>query len=269
LARYPEVRIADERARLVYGRGEFLDVAVEELFGVLVDNADRGPRWGLIPSGVRLYLERGGATALAVEIPPHTRTVKWIRDDSPEPYGHGATYGDYFIAFPYVLILVVLSRGEVTGVQQVFYRNKPLDVDEQLYLPKLPNVASTASFRSWICLQNLKSVARLSMCRKIEEIGNHVLVAAFNRSAELHEGNSRWSSMRGIDPRLDSIQAWQEATKSDPLFVTRIPWTAAGTTLTKELRRMLELVAPSRPIRSAAEVAGLMARVTPPKKGKA
>ncbi len=260
--KYPEVRISGDRARVVYGRGEFLDVDVEVLARIIAESSDRGSRSGLLPSGVRLLLERGEAAAFGIELPPHARTVRWIRDDSPEPYGPGATYDEHWISFPYILLLVLLKGNRTTGLQQLFYRNRPLDVDENLYLPNLPNVASSGALPCWICLQNLGRVgrpgSRHTVSGLIDAIGNHVLTGANNRSSEENEGNSLWSTMRGLDPRLETVETWAAATKADPLFVTRIPWRPAGTTLTQELGRMLDLVAPPRRIRTGTDLAGLV-----------
>ena len=266
--KYPEVRISGDRARVVYGRGEFLDVDVEALAQMIAESSDRGSRSGLLPSGVRLLLERGEAAAFGIELPPHARTVRWIRDDSPEPYGPGATYDEHWISFPYILLLVLFRGNQLTGLQQLFYRNRPLDVDEDLYLPNLPNVANSGALPCWICLQNLGRVGRRAATRRtgirptvsqiIDAIGNHVLAGANNRSSEENEGNSLWSAMRGLDPRLETVETWAAATKADPLFVTRIPWRPAGTTLTKELGRMLDLVAPPRRIRTGTDLAGLV-----------
>ena len=256
--KYPEVRISGDRARVVYGRGEFLDVDVEALARIIAESSDRGSRSGLLPSGVRLFRERGATEAFGIELPPHARTVRWIRDDSPEPYGPGATYDQHWISFPYILLLVLLRGNQITGLQQLFYRNRPLDVDEDLYLPNLPNVANSGDLPCWICLQNLGRVRRPTASRLIDAIGNHVLAGANNRSSEENEGNSLWSAMRGLDPRLETVETWAAATKADPLFVTRIPWRPAGTTLTKELGRMLDLVAPPRRIRTGTDLAGLV-----------
>ena len=254
----PKIHVVGRRVRVWHGGGESIDVDVGELAGTMVDSADRGPRDGLIPSGVRFWLERGSARAIAIEIPPHARTVRWIRDDSPEPYGSGATYERHWIAFPYIILLLVFNRGRVTGLEQLFYRNRPLDADESLYYSNLPNVTTAGLLKSWICLQNLKPVGRLSWCEKIEAIGRHVLCGSFNWSCEHHEGSSMWSSMRGLDPRLETIRAWHAATEEDPLFATRIRWKPTGTTMRDELMEMLELVVPPRKIESATDLAGLV-----------
>jgi hypothetical protein len=263
----PEVRIAGDRASVVEGREVLLDVSLADLVSAVAGLSDRAPSCGVLPDGVRMWYERGDATAVAIEVAPHSRTVRWLADDSREPFGRAARYESYFIAFPFVILLVVFRRGALTGLQQLYYKTTPLDRDEKLLLPNLYNVAKGYSQTCWVCLQHLRPLNRFGWRRKIDAVVDHVFTAAFNRSAEIHEGNSYWTTMRGIDPRVETLQAWSDATRENPLFPLEVPWKPAGTTARRELMGMLDRVARPREVRTAMDLAGIATRVSASKAG--
>ena len=70
----------------------------------------------------------------------------------------------------------------------------------------------------------------------------------FNRSSEMHEGSSWFKETvdAAVDPRIASIETWQEASAQDPLFVLDVPWLATGKTLQEVCERIIRLAGPSR-----------------------
>ncbi len=260
----PEVRIAGGRARIVQRRKVLLDVPIEKFAGAIARAVDRTSGGGPLPRGVRYLLERGDATAVAVEIEPHARSIPWVADDSTVPYGPEARYSKYFLAFPYVVLLLVFQRGALTSLHQLFYRTRPLDAeDDALLLPNLLNVARGYGQQCWVCLQNLPPAPRgRSWAKTVDAIVDHVFTAAFNRSSEEHEGNSYWGSMRDLDPRLSSVEAWQAASRENPFFPLEVAWRPAGAQLVQELRSMLDAVVDRRPLASASDLAGLMTQAS-------
>jgi hypothetical protein len=95
---------------------------------------------------------------------------------------------------------------------------------------------------------------------KVRAIVDHVFGAGWNRSSELHEGNSYWGSMAGIDPRVASVEAWESATREQPMFTCQVAWKAAGTTLEAELERMGRQLDDDPAIDNAAQLAGCVTR---------
>lgn len=260
MARAPELRIAGDRVRVVQGRRATLEAPLGELVEGLSRGARR-PACPVLPRGLRLLAERRGATAVAIEVPPHARTVRWLADDSPAPYGPDAVYRDCYLGFPYVVVLAVFIGGRISGVQQVFYRTRPLEPggDDELLLPNLFNVAEAYGQRCWLCLQHLRRLRARSWGELAEAVGAHLFNAAFNRSAEEHEGHSYWQRMREVDPRVASVAAWEQATRANPWFALEVPWQPAGTTARAELLAMLDVVAcpfPENP--TATDLAGLL-----------
>jgi hypothetical protein len=195
---------------------------------------------------------------VALEVRPHARTVRWIATDSKTPFGPGARYNRYFLAFPYVVLLLVLRRGSLTGWQQLYYRCAPLDAGDELLLPNLYNVAQGYEQRCWVCLANMPDVGRLAWPAKLHSIIDHVFTAAWNRSSEVHEGNSYFSAMRTVDARVATPEAWQEATQQNPRFPLDVKWTSAKTTVGEELRRMLDHVVAPAAIASTEDLVALL-----------
>jgi hypothetical protein len=193
-------------------------------------------------------------------VAPHTRRVRWIKEDSLLPFGNHAGYAHYYLSFPYVVILVVFVGGSVTGIQQLYYRTEPLDRGEALLFPNLLNVAEAYDWKCWVCLQNLRDVSSLSWPERVAAVVDHVFTAAFNRSAEMHEGNSYYNAMRDVDPRVASVSAWEAATRANPRFALEVAWRDAKTTVTAELLAMLDQISPARAVTTAADLARLMMR---------
>ena len=262
MAGITELRASGSMLAVLQGGEVAHEVAIGDFVGALTDAADRAPSFGLLPRGVRMLHERGNSVGLVVEVPPHTRTVRWVADNSSRPYGRHARYEVHRIGFPYVVLLLVLARsGRPTGWQQLFYRTAPLDRDQKLLLPNLYNVAQGYGQRCWVCLANLPDRPKLSFSGWVDAIVDHVFTAAWNRSSEVHEGNSYFSKMRELDPRLKTVRDWHDATVGNPLFPLEVAWKPAGTTAGRELLRMLDHVAPRRVPTRAEDLAGIVARV--------
>lgn len=222
----------------------------------------RGPsrdRWVVTPPNVRLHVARGPATAVVVEMPPGPRAVRWIDDDSPADCGPATHCGEYRLAFPWIVLVVVFLGGELTGVQQAFYRTEPLrSLEDELCFTNLLNVARGYDLDSWLCLANLeRRMRRLPLDRRVHAITEHFWHAAFTRSSEVHEGNSHWST-GAVDPRLRSPATWAAATAADPYFVLGIRWRPTPHRLGDTVASMLERVAAWRPIETAEQVATLL-----------
>jgi hypothetical protein len=255
-----EIRIAGQRV-VVRQNGTTVEQPLATVVGELVRLARRRPSCPVLPAGVRSWIECGDVTAVAVELPPQARMVRWLAAGSQLPFGRGARYERYFIGFPYIVLLLVFRQGELTGYQQLFYRTAPLDEGEELLLPNLLNVAEAYGQKSWLCLANLRGVSRLPWPAKIRSVVEHVFGASFNRSSEMHEMNSLWGTMVAakIDPRVSSVEAWQEATRANPRFALEVSWRPAGTTMTAELETMFREVAGAVVIDDAERLGALVA----------
>lgn len=224
----------------------------------------------LISDGVRHIRRRGDCVAVVVEEMPAARTVRWLADDSPEPYGPKAIYRPANLSFPFLVVVLVFLRGALTGYQQCFYRNAPLAaLSDPLLLPNLYNVAERSGQICWLCLANLApTIARMGWPRKLDAIHKHLWGGSWNRSSEVHEGNSYWSRP-AVDPRVSSVEAWERHTAADQRFATTVPWKPAGTTVEKVMNQMLDSCAPLRTPKTADDLAAIILNARPEKAARA
>lgn len=255
------VELVNDRAVWRRGGRQMVATSVRALFDQVLDGGRGRGTWKLVPPGVRLLIERGETTAVVIEMPPAPRAVRWIADDSPADCGPEATTREYRLAFPWTVLVVVLNGGELTQVQQAFYRTAPLaKLEDKLCYTNLLNVARGYDLESWVCLVNLMSrLGNLDWGRRVRAITEHFWHAAFTRSSEVHEGNSWWSA-GAVDPRLESPDAWAAATAADPYFVLDVPWRKAPQDLGETVAMMLDRVAPWRPVESVEQVVTLLQR---------
>ncbi|MDP3997159.1 MAG: hypothetical protein U1C49_03060 [Candidatus Andersenbacteria bacterium] len=195
---------------------------------------------GLVPCGmnVRATYQRYGMTVFLVEVAPSTRTLKWIRDDSPAPYGNEATYCDACISLPYQYFFVTIDNMTIdnsprlTSHNSVYFANQPItSLDEPLGECHFHNCSVNAySLHCWICTQWLsgdmglgKNPAPMQLVAAFIE---WFYASGFNRSSDFHEGTSFWSRNRQElgDKRLENIAAWKRASSRNPGFVLRVKW---------------------------------------------
>lgn len=256
----PEIRITGAKVRVQQGKKKLADLPIEQMIDTIYGGCERACRFEIRPQNARIWEVRGNAVAAAFELPPHARTVRWLADDSKAPYGPKASYRNYYVSFPYIVLLVVFRGGGLTGQHQLYYRTESLDTGEDLKLPNLFNVAEGYGQRCWVCLEQLGDLSEFDWPGKVSRIVDHVFCAAFNRSSEEHEGNSYWTRQQSIDPRVASMEAWEEASREDRRVGLAVPWEPAGTTASAELRKMLNTVVRPNRIRSSADLAALISR---------
>ena len=239
---------------------------VRHLLDRVVATGSGPATWRIHPPNVRLMAERAGGTVVGVvvEMPPGPRMVKWIADDSPDAFGTDARYCQRRLSFPWVVLFLVFRDGMLTGMQQAFFRSAPIEsLDDHLSFTCLLNCAQAPAYEnqeSWVCLValNNRSLRRLSWAARMKAITDHFWHAAFNRSAEMHEGNSYWESAGSIDARLASADAWEEATRTDPYFALQVRWRRASRTVGATLEYMLDRVAPWQPVERLEQLVTLM-----------
>jgi hypothetical protein len=228
--------------------------------------AGQGPEtWRIVPLHVRLIAERAGGevTGLVIEMPPGPRVVRWIADDSSRDYGPGARYETRRLSFPWVVLIAVFAGGELTGMQQAFFRTAPIaSVDDELYFTCLLNCARAPAYwnqESWVCLANLtRRLGPLSWEERLKAVTDHMFYGAFNRSSEVHEGNSYWGSAGEIDPRLQTVAAWEAATAENAYFALEVPWRRAPQPVGATLARMLDAVAPWHAVEHVDQLVTMM-----------
>jgi hypothetical protein len=252
------IRLEIEDDQLLYWTGAW-SVLAAPLPDVLAAAARRAPSQALpdaIPDGLRFICRQGDVEVAVLEEPPAVRTVRWLRDDSPAPFGPRASYETARLAFPYVVMVLGLSGGALTSRGQCFYRVAPLrGLADPLLLPNLRNVAHAHGQLAWVCLRKMKAeLSGLPWVEKVQQIREHFWQAGFNRSCQV----SYWDTMRDVDARVGSIAAWEEATDGDRFFPLRVAWRASGVTVGAIMDETLRALAPPGPPGTAEELIPLV-----------
>jgi hypothetical protein len=237
---------------------------LKDLVSALGERADVWPFPEMIPEGVRFVRRRANSMVLVVEEKPQLRTVRWLAEESSAPFGTNATYRRVRLAFPFVVLVLAFRDGGLTGLQQCFYRTAPLSqLSDPLLLPNMFNVANGHGQQCWLCLANLKSDLRsLSWSNKLQEIRQHLWYAGFNKSSEVHEGNSYWGTMRTLDRRFDTVEAWGKASLENRYFPLEVQWKPAGQTIGSVIDQMIARVGspPPTTITHLAQLVSLLAK---------
>lgn len=224
-------------------------------FGELIARQRMSTCGVVLPDGVRLAESRGPATVWVHETSPRVYNLKWIAGDSRAPYGRGAKYRTVRIAVPYLVVVAVFEPLE-HGAQQVstrnecFFRTAPLaSGDDELLFPALLNCSKFTPPEgkplSWICTAQMNRAAFTEepdtpkrLRAGFAALLQCLLETGFNYSSEHHEGASWFSESAGVDPRIATVDAWERATRDDPLFVLDVPWLKTGLGLRQAIERI-------------------------------
>lgn len=254
------IDIQGDTVRLYSDKQALTPVKVQAFVDALVQQSERPVFPGMLIDGMRFVRMQGASTAVCLELPPQVRTVRWLDNASPAEFGRHAQYQQVRLAFPYIIILVTFWNGALTGQQQLFYRTTPIaSADDALFLPNLYNVAQAYDQLCWLCLQKLGSLAAVAWENKLRRIIEH-LWSAFNRSSEVHEGNSYWGKMRELDSRLQSVDDWQCHSVADPLFVLSVPWQPAEVTVRQIMDAQLAATTRTRPFMTDQDLIAVLLR---------
>jgi hypothetical protein len=200
-----------------------------------------------IPDGVRFVRTRGSYTLVVSEMKPQVRSIRWLSDTSPSPYGESAVYETVRLAFPYVVLFVVYGGPSFTGLAQCFFRTAPISCGQtdMLFFPNLRNCHDADGLVCRLCLGHVGDVPEVECLpwdRKISTIVESFWTKGFNRSAEAHGLQSYWSEKRTSDPRVSGIAQWQKATLEDPLFPLKVKWAPAGFTVDQNVEALFRRI---------------------------
>lgn len=206
----------------------------------------------VMPDGFRLAYPMGPFSVWVFEVPPRVYQFRWIAKDSPKQFGAGTAYRAVRIALPYVVVLAVFEGDVLSDANECFFRTKPLDSEKDpLSYPALLNCSKfnppDGKPLSWICTQKLDR-ARFMRVRDpaqrmragLGALLSCLFETGFNYSSEHHEGASWFTESNGVDPRIATVEQWEEATAADPLFVFDVPWIPTGLSVRQVVERTLK-----------------------------
>jgi hypothetical protein len=267
--------IEDTHAIATSPEGKTASMPVEQLLAKAGGGqVGTGPM--ILPDGVKAVLSHGFVTIWVWESPPRVYQFDWIAEDSPAAFGQGTKYRRVRLALPYLIMLAVFARND-GGLPQLlpsnecFFRSAPLKrFEDELCYPALLNCSKfdppEGHPLSWICTQHLRATPGMQSpnpaeryCAGFEALRHCLLETAFNRSSDHHEAASWFSESRAVDPRLQTVEAWQAASAKDPLFALDVPWLKTGLSLWKVAERIFSnLNAGNHRVKSASGLARII-----------
>ncbi len=259
-----QVTIKGELVSTATPEGQPVCMKLKDLLGLISTHGDRSlETGGLLPDGVKLVRSRGPVTVWTYQRPPQVHNLRWIAADSPVPFGKGSTYRSVRIALPYLVVLAVFITGRNNRLQlsqynECFFRNEPLkSVEDQLFYPALLNCSKFNPQEghplSWICTANmdLRRLGRLPdenerMRGSMNALLHCLLETGYNHSSEHHEETSWFTESATVDPRVATVERWEQATAKDSLFVLDVPWLKTGRSLGQVIERIFDNAGSSR-----------------------
>ncbi len=222
-------------------------IAVDKFCGIIAKNTVSGLAEQPIPDNVKWIVRAGNVEVYIVELKPELRSIKWLADNSPSPYGPQATYTQRRLATPYVILKAPFRGGALQGKVELFYRNLPLtSLDDDLCHCNLLNVSIAKRITdcdAWFCTQYLDVSGMKGPADILTGVLNHVWGGGFNQSSEHHEGTSGFSlaQKQKIDARVTDVNKWEKESDKDPRFVLDVDWHPANTTPRKLIEGTLSM----------------------------
>jgi hypothetical protein len=211
----------------------------------------------VLPHGIKLVYSRGPITIWIHETPPCIFNFRWMANDSPLRLGRKTKSRQVRIGLPYLIVMAVFAPGEngrqqLSAANECFFLNEPITTeDQELLYPALLNcsrfVPPDGHPLSWICTQYLDRspfIALEDTNQRLRagfvELMRCLLQSGFNASSDLHEHSSWYTESTRVDPRIATIEKWEEATKADPFFVQSVPWLKTGLSIRQVAERTFQ-----------------------------
>ncbi len=243
------LRPADD-GRLVVDR----EVPLADLAGALAEGhrVDRTP---LLPEGTRLYARWRHTAVLVIQEPPRIRRLRW----SAKTLKTEGEYAEFSLAFPFVVYLVGFHQTDFEEMR-IYFRTAPLTGEgDPLFFSNLWNVQAAESplARCRACLRGRPEGLERSVGEQTAGLIEYFWTTGFNRDIE----DNCFDRARVRDPRIAALEAWEAATRADPLFPLGVPWEPVGLTLGQALDHWRRHGDHGRRIETAADMADVMYRL--------
>ncbi len=241
------------RALLTTDEGRQLELEESKLVDMLRADFEPPINGSALPDGVKFIEWRPPLLCVVHQMPPHVRQLKWIKDDSPAPYGPGTTFSMRRLSVPYSVTFAIYvrhdSRLQLMGYNELYFRNEPLrSRDDPLCYPALLNVSwieTGTRTRCWVCTQHLAHAAKDDWTRQLCNLLDHTWNGAFNLSSEKHEGKSTFGASQGVHQALKSVGSWEQASAQDDAFALKVPWLKCPLNVGQQMDAMLQECRPA------------------------
>jgi hypothetical protein len=215
----------------------------------------RTDRTPILPDGTRIYARWRHTTVLAIEQSPQVRHLRW----SAKTLKSEGEYVEYWLAFPFIVYLVGFHLEEFEEMR-VYFRTAPLAGEsDPLCFPNLWNVQAAESplARCRACLRGRPEGLERPVGEQATALIEFFWAAGFNRDIE----DNCFARAKARDPRIATLEAWESATRSDPLFPLSVGWEPAGLSLAEAVDHCRRHRDHSRRIETAADLADVMYRL--------
>jgi len=229
------------------------EVPVAAFLQALRASADGFRHLPLLPIGTRFLLDRGADLLVLVEQPPQVRHFTWRAG------GPGGPTRDYALAFPYVLYLLLFNLGAFEEMR-IYYRPAPLTSDtDPLHLSNLWNVSATDTplARCRACLQGRPPFDELTLSGQVQSVIEFFWGTGFNTAID----DSCFQRAAKRDSRIATLEAWEMASRRDPLFPLDVGWETLGMSLREAAEGLMKWRGIPGPIEEATDLANLIYRV--------
>jgi len=210
----------------------------------------------LFPTGVRWLCQQKELLFLVVEHPPQCRTLLI----SEEKVG-GQDYKTYRLAFPYIIYLLTFYRGSFEEMK-MFYRLGPLSTPhDPLFYTNLPNVRGEPGHYGTqrVCLRyRPEMLENKPLAETVPALIDFFWSTGFNKDI----ASSSFERARRRDSRLAGFDAWEEATRANPLFMLEIDWEPTEKSIPALWLECLKLHGETgQPVSTAEELADILYRL--------
>jgi len=272
-----QVILKEKTAALHMSGGTVKEIPSKQLVETVQEYGLRGLSPEALPDNVKWKVECGPLSIYILELKPDLRSICWISPKSRADLGPKASYDQYRLATPFIVLKVPFLGGMIQPRCELFYRNQPLRrLEDELYWCNLLNVSPNSYHcTAWICTQYLGKELHLvpgmpaqrpGILRQLDALVTHLWGGGFNRSSEHHEGQSCFSKavQDGLDPRVTSVDRWQKESLKDPNFVLKVAWKPTGLTVGSLLDRHIKSSGVHRDLSDTAELISTL--LGPPKK---
>lgn len=171
------------------------------------------------PNNTKFFHCHGRQAILIIEDKPTVRTVKFSHH-SP---GNDLNKSSYRLAFPYIIYLIRFIEGPagwLYNALSVSYRNSPLEsISDEVFHPNLPNISEGVHA---VCMPYPDGDKSLSKAASL--VINEFWASEFGD--DLMDG---WYNNCELDGRIETLSAWEKASRNDPFFPLTVKWANTNT----------------------------------------
>ena len=214
------------------------------------------PPLPVLPPGARWLSRKKDLLFLVVEHPPQCRTLRVSRAKKG-----GDDYQPYLLALPYVIYVLTFYRDGFEEMK-MFFRNSSLSLlTDTLYHTSLPNVRGEPGHygSQRVCLRYRPEMLEgVPLAESVPALIDFFWSTGFNQDI----ANSAFGRAMARDRRFASLEAWEAASRENPLFPLEVDWEPVGRDLPGLWLECLKLHGETaEPIATASELADILYRL--------